>query len=599
MTTSNYMPDVVVEIAFGDDYTTPAASRTWTDVSEFVELADGITITGGRSDERSTTEANTLSLTLDNTDGRFTFGKTTGAYYPDVVVGVPIRVRATRPGGSSSTRFVGYVDSWPVAWPGSDASARVAITATSRLARLGRLAPLGNAIAEEYLTDSPWGYWTLAGRADLTDQRGKLSFRGSGDKPTFDNPGPMYDGKGAAQFSGGRVLFKASGALPAEDDPVTVEAAVSVEAGERGGIFAFYGGSDPAANPVYYARVKANGKIEIGAETTGITGWSLESSVAIDDGLFHHVAVVYDGSDTLLYIDGALDSTDSGPFWLGSKFTIGGGDTDENPVYTTPTLTGAIAHFAIHDGALSATRIAAHSDIATAGQTNQTANDRLDLLASLAGIPAAETTFAPGGALLVPREIGGETVLELMRRVESSDYGVLYDHRDGSLAYDGYGARATATVDVTLSMAAQEVESSVALTVDRQLLVNRVTVSQAGDDGLFATAKDAASIAAHGPQALEIVADLPSRSTLQALADYIIATYSSPAPRVPTLAVQVTSLDDMALVDDVMDATVSTKVRVTGWPTQAAASSYDFFIEGWTEEFGPESHRIEWNVSPA
>ncbi len=50
MTTSNYMPDVKVEIAFDSGWSTAAASRTWTDVSQYVELAEGISITVGRQD---------------------------------------------------------------------------------------------------------------------------------------------------------------------------------------------------------------------------------------------------------------------------------------------------------------------------------------------------------------------------------------------------------------------------------------------------------------------------------------------------------------------------------------------------------------------
>src|SRR5687768_13135208 len=111
---SSYMPDVQVEIAFDSGYTTPAASRTWTDVSAYVELADQIDIGFGRQDERSTADANDLSLTLDNTDGRFTAHRSASPYYPNVKIGRPIRVKVTPPGGSTVTRFVGFIDEWPV-----------------------------------------------------------------------------------------------------------------------------------------------------------------------------------------------------------------------------------------------------------------------------------------------------------------------------------------------------------------------------------------------------------------------------------------------------------------------------------------------------
>lgn len=65
-----------VEIAWTSNWRTAAVDRVWTDVSAYVELQDGIGIDYGRSDEVSTADANTLSLTLDNTDGRFTWGNT-------------------------------------------------------------------------------------------------------------------------------------------------------------------------------------------------------------------------------------------------------------------------------------------------------------------------------------------------------------------------------------------------------------------------------------------------------------------------------------------------------------------------------------------
>lgn len=92
----SFMPDVVVEIAFNAGYNTPAASRTWTDVSAYVELSDRIGIDFGRQDERSTAGANTLTLTLDNTDGRFTAQRAASPYYPNVKIGRPRPTRARR-----------------------------------------------------------------------------------------------------------------------------------------------------------------------------------------------------------------------------------------------------------------------------------------------------------------------------------------------------------------------------------------------------------------------------------------------------------------------------------------------------------------------
>lgn len=95
MTVSPYLTDVKVEVAFNAGYSTPAASRTWTDVSTYLELAEGIGIQRGRQDELGTVDASTLSLTLDNKDGRFTPDRTGSPYYPNVKLNRPIRVTAT------------------------------------------------------------------------------------------------------------------------------------------------------------------------------------------------------------------------------------------------------------------------------------------------------------------------------------------------------------------------------------------------------------------------------------------------------------------------------------------------------------------------
>lgn len=87
------MTRVVVEAAFGYTVTTPAASIVWTDITPFVDMLDGIAISRGAQDEQAEVQAGTMSLVLDNSDGRFTAGLASSPYYPNVRKNVPIRVR--------------------------------------------------------------------------------------------------------------------------------------------------------------------------------------------------------------------------------------------------------------------------------------------------------------------------------------------------------------------------------------------------------------------------------------------------------------------------------------------------------------------------
>ena len=102
---------ITVEVAFGatgpDD-----AAPTWTDISTSVLVSSGIVAEKGRPTLSDKIGVGTLQLTLNNQSDNFNPENTSGAYYPDVIDGVPIRLRLTK-GATTATVWRGYVDAWP------------------------------------------------------------------------------------------------------------------------------------------------------------------------------------------------------------------------------------------------------------------------------------------------------------------------------------------------------------------------------------------------------------------------------------------------------------------------------------------------------
>ncbi|YCK35182.1 hypothetical protein ACNF49_14165 [Actinomadura sp. ATCC 39365] len=86
------MPQTICEIAFTKD--SSDGSPLWQDVSDFVEWQEGVRISRRRSHELDEVQPGTLSLALNNSDGRFTAGRTSSPYYPNVTLNRPIRIRA-------------------------------------------------------------------------------------------------------------------------------------------------------------------------------------------------------------------------------------------------------------------------------------------------------------------------------------------------------------------------------------------------------------------------------------------------------------------------------------------------------------------------
>ncbi|MEU9789115.1 LamG-like jellyroll fold domain-containing protein [Streptomyces sparsogenes] len=82
---------VTVEAGFG--YAPTAADVVWTDITDWVDLAEGVKCDRGASDELAETQPATASLVLDNSDGRFAAGNAASPYYPNVRRNCPLRIQ--------------------------------------------------------------------------------------------------------------------------------------------------------------------------------------------------------------------------------------------------------------------------------------------------------------------------------------------------------------------------------------------------------------------------------------------------------------------------------------------------------------------------
>lgn len=590
MTTSNYMADVKVEIAFDAGYSTPDASRTWTDVSAKVELKSGIAIGFGRGDEFATADANSLSLTLDNTDGRFTAGKTGGAYYPNVKIGRPIKVTATPVGGSASIRFLGYIDEWPVLWDGTDNYARAPITAHSRMARLGFGAEMrGSSIQGAYLDGAPSAYYPLSEEyhaTQATDASGNgapIWYETSTGVPIFNgSSGPMGLGTAANMRADTKHLAGAASA--------NTTSGVLFEG------FANMGAGDKMSDVRLY--------------DTGGTG----SLFASTNGSGFLGATFYDGT-TLISVTDTVDNRGAGWFHWGVRAIRSAGTTTvtlyRNGVsvgssgsavpaavtfnkFTAFSNTGDdydLAHVAINAA------LATIADRATAGLTGwvgETASNRIIRFARYAGVPSGEVAADSGTDALSVFDTAGVTALAAMRTVEETEGGVLYDARDNTLTYKGRAARYNQASAFTLSAASGEIEADFSPKLDRSNLANDVTATSA--DGSTSRVIDQTSIDAYGyaKVSLDLAASVDAAYQAAAMR---VARYKEPAPRAPSLGVNLLPLSgaQQALM---FAATIGTKITAAGLPAQAPATSIDYFIEGYTETIGPESYGFVFNVSP-
>lgn len=598
LTLSKYQAVVRVEIAFNAGQRTPASLYTWTDVSDYVELHEGITIAWGRQDERSTADANQLALTLDNSDGRFTFGKTTGPYGTGVKLDRPIRVILDPVDGPEVEYFRGYVNEWPTEWDGTDAYAKCTITASSRLSRLGLQAKRQSIIEEAILADSPAAYYTLG--------------EPSGATRAYDSSGSAAELLAVVGPSTEAAVVFGSATGPGTDGLTAVQVQGTTDAG---GVVAgqylatvFAGGTtaytfecffllDPGTFTttgvlikVKYVGIDVVLGATVGGAIYGQHGATVVSSGSTYlDGRTHHAAITWDGATLTVYVDGVSVGSSGVATALTSPadMLVGNG------------LTGVLAHVARYTSGLSATQVLAHSTAGLTGFAGETTDARLRRYAAMAGIPAAEVNAEAGSTTVWHIDTTGKQIVELMRVMETTEGGVLFDGRDGTLTMHNRAHRYVLASSYALNMAEGEIEQGYTPKADRTGLLNDITVKNP-DGSITAHRSDAASINDYGLVHTDIETASQDVNQPLALASWLLYKYKDPKERVPSLTVdalaQVGKTPNCAAI---LNTKVGDKITVSNRPNQAATSSVDYFVEGGTTVIGHESLRVTFNLSPS
>jgi hypothetical protein len=609
--------ECTVEIAFDSGYLTPAVSRTWTDVSEYVEADRGLSIQRGRPDQFSTVQPSRLSLTLDNTDGRFTPEYASGAYYPDVKKGRPIRVRLDLLG---LILFTGYVDEWPVEWPGgSEAMSTVTVTASSRMQRLGRSTELRSIIEEILSADAPTLYFPLGeptnsttagniapGRSDVLSTTqvgtgGTLAF-GAGTGPgTDDLTAPTFT---PVDTLNGKVLSTTlvDPLMPTGTTTLEFECFVNTTSSLGRPIVI---GDNPSTSglglfPYVSLNVNASGLAQVWFNGT-VGGVDLVVAGAdINDGATHHLAgrlVISGGTATVsLMVDGAARVSNSAAYTdalPGFRTVVVGGGL------ASDVFDGTIAHVSIRSGTTATTdaRIVEHYSAGITGFSGEASGARIERYATLAGIPTAEVSAETGlSTSIAHKDTTGESALSLMEAVAETEDGVVFDAGDGTLTFHARSHRYTATSSFTLDCEAGDVETGYLPRLDDQHLTNDMTASRPEGVKIRSTNDDSISEYGYYRQSKEILTT--SDNEVQARADWQVNRFGTPRVTVPDVAVELTA-SDPSLAATILAAEIGTRFTVDNLPTQAPASSADYFVEAISDDIGVNSWRRSFTTSPA
>ena len=522
-------PDCKVEIAFASDPfdDTP----TWVDVSADVRENPGVQITRGTVGALGQPiTAGQASFLLSNRARLYDPAYSAGTYYGNLKARKQVRITATW-SAVDYVLFRGFVSGFNVTTDnnGKDSVVSVecfdllAIMAATRLSG-GSLGAYGEYVAA--LSPTMWlrtvsaGGWT-----DYNDTYTvvpPLAWLGVVFSPVASLAVGVTGSNGYATGTGGVSPTVSPAITDASDWSLSfwIQSSQTPAAGTKP-IMSATGGA------TYVLGITSGGFLSWVSATSGANRTTVVGAVSMLDNLVHHVLITRTGTTITFYIDGVADT--------GAVRTPTGAGDD---TFSLGLLGGSfgVTSTTLQDVAVFSTCLsAADADTLNAlgrGIATETTAERMDRLATVAGIPAAwrDMTTEPV-AEVSELTYTGQSALAAMQQVERGEQGRLYVSASGLLTFDYRWAGYAAASAITLSDdgAGQAYSGTIQIRQSDQDMLNDVTVSNATTSVRYV---DSAAVTADGPYATSIDTNLSTVAQMTSMAFGLVGERKSQTTRV-------------------------------------------------------------------
>ncbi len=589
------MHTVTVEIGFDNGGSrqslgTTYSSVTWTDVTAYVRSKDGVTFQRGRAEAGQSATAGQLTVSFDNTDGRFTPGATGGAY-GRVRTRMPIRVKA-----GSTVLWVGFVTD--VDWKLEAGHPVVSMSASDIIAAAART-KCGPYLTKRVLSRSTGliNYWPLTDTAPNSvanntntavpalagetaraaygstvatvagNTAADLSFNVTSDvspDPTAEPVFAFTPATGVGKYLTTTATLDATGDMAVSmwvrpTSTVSVCLMAVKYTGTGVNTFALHTQSD--------GTIKVSGAYSGGAYVT---------FGSLTDDVWSHIYLQRDNSETApasrfrLWVNGTertgtASSTMTSDANTGLDVSIGG-----DSITGINDFDGQMAHVALWN-TLDSTRAGFLADSGGGGATScATRIAELHYLTpNPAGLSSWIDTTTQADNTVSPQASNGKSLLQVAEEVADAERGSIIATRTGKLKLlaQRYFI-APADVSVTLSAAADILSLANTFGVDDTTNINECVITLQPSGWRYTAART------DDPGVESTTVDIWSSDTYfaQSLAGQI-ANANTEQPRAPSLTLSMEWLNKVGFDDEVLGLELGDTIRVTNLPAQAPSTS--------------------------
>lgn len=572
----------------------------WTDITGDAQpRGGGVSITRGRQDETSNVSPSSMTVTLNNAAGRYVRLNPNGPYYGKLSKNTPARLWVN-PGDGWRVRYTGFVSEWPPRSQGGQVDENMPIRVDGPTRRLSRGKVLNSAIRKAIVQrGNAAGYWPLEtdGASALTGGidmrlRGGVSFGSGGPSGSA---GEMTAPWGSAAYS------TITGMPTTNSWQVSVWLEQDAGASDVSPVICW-----TTPNSIYgrwfcYANNSGTpGQISVEVyqhtsptivDTTGPTDIRGMGPVLVT------VRATNSGSNVRvsLFINGVLDTTNT----VSSDAVAAVTNVGVNNLNFggTHVLQGKVDHLYVSavDPALSdsafASSIAWLLDAGT-GHTGERATDRIRRISNEEGVPVVIVGDDGTSQAMGPQPVND--FLDVLRDCETADGGVLYERRDGRLAYQTRAARYNAAPALTLDYAAGHVAPPLEPTDDDQHIVNDFTATRS--NGGSARVYDQTSIDTVGQYADSGTVNVADDDQLLDQAGWRVHLGTADDLRYPSLVPNLNGRPE--LIADWLAVDVGAATAVTNPGRDLPPGNIAAFAEGYTETLDTVAMTAAINASP-
>lgn len=425
----------------------PAGS--FTDITPFVY---GYSISGrGKQHDLDEAEAGQLTITVDNTSGRFSPWNTSGPYYGLLIPHLWVQIVVTIPGAPLAyRRFTGMVSAWDPMWDDpftvqcqiacydqirlwnatnltvSLYQATVLADGAKSLWRLGD-PPGSSTVADSGPNNAvgdPIGSVTFAGPQPLvgdSDLSATIGATGLGyiNLPTASVPTDL------SNFSVEAWIFIDPNNVPADVQstltPMNAWLAGSNSSAELQVVVSSWNATDPTLS-TWTARLSVFADTGSPGSYIALSGlWTLS------DGNWHHIVGTADstGAIATIYVDGNASGTAAIPAATWSPITW-----QEASISTSAVATwvGSLANVAVYDAGLTANQVFVHHELGIAGMVQQRTDQRIAAALQAINIPAGMVDVSEGYATVQAntQSLSQTSALAMCQQAEQTEGGKFF-----------------------------------------------------------------------------------------------------------------------------------------------------------------------------